>query len=48
MDALQKSLLQNYDTVPLTALPTTVVYADNTAGVSVKGFVQPSSLRIKP
>ena len=47
IDTLQKSLLQNYDTVPLTALPTTVVYADNTAGVSVKGFVQPSSLRIK-
>ncbi|HEY6481395.1 MAG TPA: ABC transporter substrate-binding protein [Streptosporangiaceae bacterium] len=47
IDSLQKSLLQNYDTVPLTALPTTVVYADNTAGVSVKGFVQPSSLRIK-
>ncbi|MDQ2875654.1 MAG: ABC transporter substrate-binding protein [Actinomycetota bacterium] len=47
MDDLQKSLLQNYDTVPLTALPTTVVYADNTAGVSVKGFVQPSSLRIR-
>jgi len=46
IDALQKSLLRNYDTVPLTALPTTVVYADNTAGVSVKGFVQPSSLRI--
>ncbi len=46
MDGLQKSLFQSYDTVPLTAIPTTVVYANNTAGVSVKGFVQPSSLRI--
>jgi peptide/nickel transport system substrate-binding protein len=47
MDSLQKSLLKNYHTVPLTALPTTVVYTGNTAGVSVKGFVQPSSLRIR-
>ncbi|MGH3277337.1 MAG: hypothetical protein ACRDNZ_23800, partial [Streptosporangiaceae bacterium] len=46
IDDLQKSLFQNYDTVPLTALPTTVVYADHTDGVSVKGFVEPSTLRI--
>jgi hypothetical protein len=47
MNDLQTSLLKNYDTVPLTAIPTTVVYANNTIGVSVKGFVQPSSLRVK-
>ena len=47
IDGLQSTLFKNYDTVPLTAIPTTVVYANNTTGVSVKGFVQPSSLRVK-
>jgi peptide/nickel transport system substrate-binding protein len=46
LDGLQKSLLQNNDVVPLTALPTTVVFAGHTTGAVVKGFVQPSSIRI--
>lgn len=43
---LQKSLLQGKHFVPLTAVPDTVVFADHTAGAVVKGFVQPSSIRI--
>jgi peptide/nickel transport system substrate-binding protein len=44
--SLQRSLLQRNDFVPLTAIPDTVVFGGGTAGVVVKGFAQPSSIRI--
>jgi peptide/nickel transport system substrate-binding protein len=43
---LQKSLLQGSDVLPLTGMPIFDVFAGHTAGVVVKGFVQPSSIRI--
>jgi peptide/nickel transport system substrate-binding protein len=46
LGALQSSLIQNNDVLPLSTIPTTVVFADHTAGAVVKGFVQPSSIRI--
>jgi peptide/nickel transport system substrate-binding protein len=46
IDSLQKTLIEGNDLVPLTAVPTTAVFAGHTAGAVVKGFVQPSSIRI--
>jgi peptide/nickel transport system substrate-binding protein len=43
---MQKALLQRNDFVPLTAVPDTVVFTGGTAGSLIKGFVQPSSIRV--
>lgn len=46
MSALQKSLFERNDVVPLATAPVNVVFAGGSEGTVVKGFVQPSSIRI--
>jgi peptide/nickel transport system substrate-binding protein len=42
----QKSLITNSDMLPLSTVPVHVLFAGGTSGAVVKGFVQPSSIRI--
>ena len=45
--ALQQALLQRNDLEPLTGVPATVVFAPGVSASVVKGFVQPSTIRIR-
>jgi peptide/nickel transport system substrate-binding protein len=46
LSTFQKSLLTNADFLPLSTVPVHVLFAGGTSGAVVKGFVQPSSIRI--
>ncbi len=46
LGAFQKSLITNADMLPLSTVPVHVLFAGGTSGAVVKGFVQPSSIRI--
>lgn len=46
LSTFQKSLLTNADFLPLATVPVHVLFAGGTSGAVVKGFVQPSSIRI--
>jgi peptide/nickel transport system substrate-binding protein len=45
--SLQRALLQRNDFVPLTAVPDTVIFSPGISGSLVKGFVRPSTIRIR-
>jgi peptide/nickel transport system substrate-binding protein len=42
----QAALISNFDVVPLSTVPVHVLFAGGTSGAVVKGFTQPSSIRI--
>jgi peptide/nickel transport system substrate-binding protein len=42
----QSALIGNYDVVPVSTIPVHVLFAGGTSGAVVKGFAQPSSIRI--
>jgi peptide/nickel transport system substrate-binding protein len=46
LSTFQKALLTNGDFLPLSTVPVHVLFAGGTSGAVVKGFVQPSSIRI--
>jgi peptide/nickel transport system substrate-binding protein len=42
----QSALIGNYDVLPVSTIPVHVLFAGGTNGAVVKGFVQPSSIRV--
>jgi peptide/nickel transport system substrate-binding protein len=42
----QSALIGNYDVLPVSTIPVHVLFAGGTSGAVVKGFAQPSSIRI--
>jgi peptide/nickel transport system substrate-binding protein len=42
----QSALIGNYDVIPVSTVPVHVLFAGGTSGAVVKGFTQPSSIRI--
>lgn len=46
LTAFQRALLSNSDVLPLSTIPVNVLFAGGTSGAVVKGFTQPSSIRI--
>lgn len=42
----QSALMENFDVVPLSTVPVHVLFAGGTSGAVVKGFTQPSTIRI--
>ncbi|HEX3590011.1 MAG TPA: ABC transporter substrate-binding protein [Pseudonocardiaceae bacterium] len=46
LSTFQKALITNGDFLPLSTVPVHVLFAGGTSGAVVKGFVQPSSIRI--
>jgi peptide/nickel transport system substrate-binding protein len=44
----QSALLENVDFVPIATVPVHVLFAGGTSGAVVKGFTQPSTIRIAP